>query len=220
VLERLWTFNSVWPIWATPDAEDHIMFIARVSNPDKQDSGDAKLLRYMIKHQHWSPFEMANWCVAIDTTRDVGRQILRHDNHFQEFSQRYASSEKLGKLQRRNARLKHPTKRQLSVACTDAKISDGWLDKQLAVIAAVNDATIFANENDIAPEVARVVLPEGMTPTRMYVNGTIRNWIHYIQSRMAEDTQLEHRQIAKAIFLLFAQAFPIVAEAALGYHED
>jgi len=220
VLEKPWLFNSVWSVWATPEAEQHIMFMARVSNPDKQDSGDIKLLRYMIKKEHWSPFEMANWCAAIDTTRDIGRQLLRHDNHFQEFSQRYAPSEKLGKLVRRKARMRHPTNRQLSIDCLDTKISDGWLDKQLAVIAAVEDATTYAHEKGIAYEVSRAVLPEGMTPTRLYVNGTVRNWIHYLKSRTGDDVQLEHRQIAKLLRKLFAKLFPTVSGAALDFFID
>lgn len=221
--ERPWKMTQAWEMWSTPDAEEMLLYIARISNPDRQGCGDAKLLKYMLDQKHWSPFTMANWCVGLDSTRDILRQFIRHSSiHVQEFSQRYATIGKLGALQRRSARMKHPKNRQSSLPCEDTFIKDHWLDLQLQVADTALKAYEWALENGVAKEVARAVLPEGMTPSRVYANGNLRNWIHYLQLRTKKGTQLEHRQLAMQIETLFRVRFPIIAEAifSLPYEQE
>lgn len=211
------------------DVQDLIAYCARVSNPSNQFNTDtsSKLLKYLAKHAHWSPFEMVSACLEIETTRDIARQILRHRSFsFQEFSQRYADPTKDLEFAVREARLQDPKNRQNSIelnlddmgkggegqfSSRDEMIARGWYDKQRAVIDAAKDAYTWAIENGIAKEQARAVLPEGNTMSRMYMNGTIRSWIHYIELRGANGTQKEHMQIAKACAEVIAKVFPLAA---------
>ncbi len=188
--------------WITPDAEDRIVRMARVSNPASAAAGENndRLIRYMIKHQHWSPFEMANACFKIETTRDIARQILRHRSFsFQEFSQRYAKVETPREPYLRPARRQDPTNRQSSLPPEDRPTSVMWDAVQRAVCADAVAAYEWAIARGIAKEVARAVLPEGLTPSVLYMSGTIRSWIHYTQLRTDDSTQAEHREIALAI---------------------
>lgn len=177
---------------------DLVAYCARVSNPENQwnTKTSEKLLNYLKKHQHWSPFEMVSVCMEIETTRDIARQILRHRSFsFQEFSQRYAVSEDFTV---REARLQDTKNRQNSIECEDEYIIDRWENEQLAVIEKAKAAYKWALDNGIAKEQARAVLPEGLTMTRMYMNGTLRSWLHYIDLRSENGTQKEHMEIAKA----------------------
>ena len=212
------------------DVQDLIAYCARVSNPNNQFNTETstKLLNYLAKHAHWSPFEMVSACLEIETTRDIARQILRHRSFsFQEFSQRYADPTKDLEFTVREARLQDPKNRQNSIelnlddmgkggegqfSSRDEMIARGWYDKQRAVIDAAKDAYTWAIENGIAKEQARAVLPEGNTMSRMYMNGTIRSWIHYIELRGANGTQKEHMQIAKACAEVIANIFPLAAD--------
>lgn len=193
------------------DVMDLVAYCARVSNPSNQFNKDTadKLIKYLVKHQHWSPLEMASACIEIETTRDIARQILRHRSFsFQEFSQRYADPTKDLSFMLREARLQDTTNRQNSVVNTDETLSAMWRIKQEAVIKKSLEAYDFAIKNGIAKEQARVVLPEGNTMSRMYMNGTIRSWIHYIDLRSSHGTQKEHievaRECAKAIAAIFS----------------
>jgi thymidylate synthase (FAD) len=196
------------------DLTDLIAFCARVSNPSNQTNTDTtdKLISYLIKHKHWSPFEMANLTLEIETTRDIARQILRHRSFtFQEFSQRYASVESLDmKPCLREARLQDVKNRQASIVTTDSSLQSQWQRKQLEAWDAALDAYVWALDKGIAKEVARAVLPEGLTMSRMYVNGTIRSWIHYIDIRSDEATQKEHREIAIACAEAIGKLFPLI----------
>ena len=182
------------------DAKELVAFCARVSNPGNQlnvETSD-KLIKYLIKHKHWSPLEMASACIEITTTRDIGRQILRHRSFsFQEFSQRYAAVD-TDRFVLREARLQDFKNKQNSIEIEDDQLQSEWNEKQLAVIAAAKDAYEWALSHNIAKEQARVVLPEGLTNSTMYVNGTIRSWIHYIDVRSDVSTQKEHRAVALA----------------------
>lgn len=184
-------------------ANELIAFVARVSNPSNQTNTDTadKLIAYLINHKHWSPLEMVDVTMEIETTRDIARQILRHRSFsFQEFSQRYADPTKL-QFEFREARLQDKKNRQNSITVEDVKLQENWEAMQRFALAAATDAYRWALENGIAKEVARCVLPEGMTPTRMYMKGSIRSWIHYLEVRATEEggTQKEHREIAQAI---------------------
>lgn len=193
--------------------EDLIAFCARVSNPSNQMNTETsdKLIQYLIKHKHWSPFEMANVCLEIETTRDIARQILRHRSFtFQEFSQRYADPVKELTFEMREPRLQDVKNRQNSIEVSDAKLEDAWYNKQLALIEMTTLIYKWAIENGIAKEVARAVLPEGLTMSRMYVNGTIRSWIHYIEIRGDEATQKEHREIALECAKAISEIFPLI----------
>jgi thymidylate synthase (FAD) len=192
------------------DVMDLVAYCARVSNPANQYNTETatKLIGYLVKHQHWSPLEMASACIEINTTRDIARQILRHRSFsFQEFSQRYADPTNDLAFMLREARLQDKTNRQNSVENTDETLSGMWRIKQENVIRAALEAYDFAINNGIAKEQARVVLPEGNTMSRMYMNGTIRSWIHYIDLRSSHGTQKEHievaRECAKAIATIF-----------------
>lgn len=188
-------------VWITPDAEKLLGYIARVSNPANQGNENVGgLLRYMVRHQHWSPFEMASACFEIETTRDIGRQILRHRSFsFQEFSQRYADVSLLPPVQFRECRLQDTKNRQNSLETQNDSLVDLWLKLQTEVLELTEGAYEKALKVGIAKEQARALLPEGLTPSRMYMTGTIRSWMHYCQLRTAPETQKEHREIAQAI---------------------
>jgi len=197
-------------------AEDLIVYMARVSNPSNQgmNSDPARLIRYLIKNQHWSPFEMVNVVMEISTTRDIARQILRHRSFsFQEFSQRYADPTKDLGFELREARLQDEKNRQNSIETDNNELKSEWTIKQMNVIAEAKKAYEWAIENGIAKEQARSVLPEGNTQSRMYMNGTLRSWIHYCQLRMENGTQKEHAEIATECWKIIAEKFPNVSAA-------
>jgi len=202
------------------DAQELIAFCARVSNPSNQFNTDTseKLIRYLIKHQHWSPLEMVSACVEITTTRDIARQILRHRSFsFQEFSQRYADPTKDLDFVLREARLQDTKNRQNSTeidvtSAENRELIRMWNEKQHAVIKAARDAYSWAVNNGIAKEQARAVLPEGNTVSRLYMNGTLRSWIHFIELRSANGTQKEHQDVARACASVIANVFPMANE--------
>jgi thymidylate synthase (FAD) len=194
-----------------------VAFCARVSNPGNQSNKETseKLIRYLIKNQHWSPLEMVSMCLGIETTRDIARQMLRHRSFsFQEFSQRYADPTKDLDFVTREARLQDTKNRQNSIELDDA--NDGlqieWHKRQREVIELAKSTYQWAVENGIAKEQARAVLPEGNTISRLYMNGTLRSWIHYIQLRSANGTQKEHMQIAQKCAEVIATVFPMAKE--------
>jgi thymidylate synthase (FAD) len=189
-----------------------VAYCARVSNPGNQinEATSEKLVKYLIKHQHWSPLEMVSACLEIDTTRDIGRQLLRHRSFsFQEFSQRYADPTKDMSFVRRGARLQDPKNRQNSIDAAPQVVQDLWDIKQQEVINKAREVYEWAIKEGIAKEQARSVLPEGNTMSRLYVNGTLRSWIHYIQLRAANGTQQEHMDIAKAVGKVIYEIFPL-----------
>jgi|TARA_R100000030_G_C3220996_1_gene115895 thymidylate synthase (FAD) len=196
--------------------EDLIAYAARVSNPANQLNSETapKLLRYLSKHKHWSPFEMASACIEIETTRDIARQFLRHRSFsFQEFSQRYADVRDLDdNFVLRKARLQDPKNRQNSVITDDVNLHLVWEQHQRTVWQTAMRAYNWAIDNGIAKEQARSVLPEGNTLSKLYCNGTIRSWIHYIELRSANGTQLEHMELAREIAKAIAQIFPGIEE--------
>ena len=203
------------------DVQELVAFCARVSNPANQYNTETseKLIKYLIKHAHWSPLEMASACLEIDTTRDIAHQIVRHRSFaFQEFSQRYADPKELGDMfTLRECRLQDTKNRQNSIhidinSAEGLKLAQMWDTQQRKVIEAAKEAYEWAIKSGIAKEQARVVLPEGLTKTRVYMNGTIRSWIHYIQLRASNGTQLEHMEIAKACAVVIAEIFPLAAE--------
>ena len=198
------------------DLQDIVAYCARVSNPSNQINSETsgKLLDYLIKHKHWSPFEMCSATLEVETTRDIARQLLRHRSFsFQEFSQRYADIRSFNNsFVIREARLQDEKNRQNSVANTDKKLSMEWDAKQNKVIKEAKAAYNWAIENGIAKEQARAVLPEGNTVSKLYVNGTIRSWIHYIELRSANGTQLEHMELAREVGQTIAKIFPYFAE--------
>ncbi len=192
---------------------DLIAYCARVSNPSNQHNIETtdKLIAYLIKYKHWSPFEMANVTLEIETTRDIARQILRHRSFtFQEFSQRYADPVKELTFEKREARLQDKKNRQNSIEVEDELLQARWSAMQELVLINARNAYNWAIENGIAKEVARAVLPEGLTTSRMYVNGTLRSWIHYIDIRSDEATQKEHREIAVACAEVIGKLFPLI----------
>ena len=191
--------------------QDLVAYCARVSNPTNQNNTETneRLIKYLIDHQHWSPLEMVNVCLEIETTRDIARQILRHRSFsFQEFSQRYAVTD-LDFIQR-EARLQDLKNRQNSVETTDEEIKTVWNTMQNELSEKVKYAYEWALENGIAKEQARVVLPEGMTKSKLYMNGSLRSWVHYIQLRSANGTQKEHREVAIACAKEIACIFPMI----------
>jgi thymidylate synthase (FAD) len=197
-------------------AEDMIVYMARVSNPTNQSMtrGDEKLIRYLIKNQHWSPMEMVNVVMEINTTRDIARQILRHRSFaFQEFSQRYADPTKDLGFELREARLQDTKNRQNSIETDDKELQNKWNLMQQTLINNAEHAYNWAIDNGIAKEQARAVLPEGNTQSRMYMNGTLRSWIHYCQLRMENGTQKEHMEVAKACWEIIRDKFPNVVSA-------
>ena len=194
---------------------DQVAYAARVSNPANQNNTETseKLVRYLMKHQHWSPLEMVSVCLEIDTTRDIARQILRHRSFsFQEFSQRYADPTKDLGFIRRDARLQDTKNRQNSIENDDFVLQTRWQQEQQKVIMQAQEAYAWAIENGIAKEQARAVLPEGNTESRLYMNGTLRSWVHYIQLRSANGTQKEHREIAIACAEAIKPIFPMIEE--------
>jgi thymidylate synthase (FAD) len=194
------------------DALDLVAFCARVSNPSNQFNTETSenLIKYLIKHQHWSPLEMVNACMEIETTRDIARQILRHRSFsFQEFSQRYADPTKDLSFVIREARLQDVKNRQNSIATDDELLQKRWAQKQEQLITQAKETYAWAIEHGIAKEQARAVLPEGNTVSRLYVNGTIRSWIHYIELRSGNGTQLEHKEIALACGKIISEIFPL-----------
>jgi thymidylate synthase (FAD) len=197
------------------DTTELIAFCARVSNPSNQTNTDTseKLIRYLIKHQHWSPLEMVSMCLEIVTTRDIARQILRHRSFsFQEFSQRYADPTKELEFEIREARLQDTHNRQNSIVTDNLALQAWWEEKQKRVIREAKDAYDWAIANGIAKEQARAVLPEGLTQSRLYMNGTLRSWIHFIELRSANGTQKEHQLIAKECAKVIAKVFPMASE--------
>ena len=201
------------------DAQELIAFCARVSNPTNQFNNDTseKLIRYLVQHQHWSPLEMVSACMEITTTRDIARQILRHRSFsFQEFSQRYADPTKDLEFVTRSGRLQDPKNRQNSIEHADHLLENDWYRAQQRVIYAAKREYEWAIKNGIAKEQARAVLPEGLIQSRLYMNGTLRSWIHFIELRSANGTQLEHQAVAiecaRAIAAIFPMASDLVAK--------
>ena len=198
------------------DLQELIAYCARVSNPSNQNNTatSQKLLRYLAREKHWSPFEMVSACLEIETTRDIARQILRHRSFsFQEFSQRYADPTKdLDISQLRDARLQDTKNRQNSLEPTDTDLKLEWLKKQAEVVASAKNSYTWAIENGIAKEQARAVLPEGTTNSRLYMNGTLRSWMHYVELRSSNGTQKEHRDVAIECGKVLSTIFPIMEE--------
>jgi thymidylate synthase (FAD) len=193
---------------------EQVAYAARVSNPTNQNNTETaeKLVRYLINNQHWSPLEMVSVCLEIETTRDIARQILRHRSFsFQEFSQRYADASQLG-FDVREARLQDTKNRQNSIETEEPLLQKRWQQKQQLVIDTAKAAYTWALEHQIAKEQARAVLPEGMTKSRMYMNGTLRSWVHYIHLRSANGTQKEHREVALACAAAIEPIFPMIKE--------
>ena len=194
------------------DCQELIAFCARVSNPSNQLNSDTseKLIKYLINNSHWSPLEMVNVCLEIETTRDIARQILRHRSFsFQEFSQRYAKPTEDLEFITREARLQDNKNRQNSIETNDSDLQKEWNDQQQKVIDSALEAYQWAIDKGIAKEQARAVLPEGNTKSRLYMNGTLRSWIHYIQLRAGHGTQKEHIEIAQACALVISKIFPM-----------
>jgi thymidylate synthase (FAD) len=205
--------SNVKLIWATPCAEDLIAHMARVSNPKGQENPENsdRLIRYLIKHQHWSPFEMVNLCMEIKTTRDIARQILRHRSFsFQEFSQRYAEATDWDLSE---ARLQDTKNRQNSLETDDKELARWWQEEQQSLIRAAKSSYTHALQLGIAKEVARKLLPEGLTMSTMYMNGTLRSWIHYVQLRCGPETQKEHREVAEQIKEVLNTLCPVVMKS-------
>jgi len=202
------------------DCQDLVAYCARVSNPGNQNNKETseKLIKYLIKHKHWSPLEMVNACIEIETTRDIARQILRHRSFsFQEFSQRYADPTKDLTFETRDARFQDKTNRQNSIDFdpTDEpqrRLNENFRMQQMKIWWAAKKTYEWAIENGIAKEQARAVLPEGMTVSRLYMNGTLRSWVHYIDLRSANGTQKEHQDIAVACSREIAKIFPLMSE--------
>jgi thymidylate synthase (FAD) len=201
------------PVEEDQSLQDLVAYCARVSNPANQNNTQTneKLIHYLIKNQHWSPLEMVSVCLEIETTRDIARQILRHRSFsFQEFSQRYAVAD-LG-FECKEARLQDKKNRQNSIQVDDVHLHEAWEQKQKEVADNAQTAYKWALENGIAKEQARAVLPEGMTLSRMYMNGTLRSWVHYISLRSGNGTQREHRDIAVACARAIEKIFPMIME--------
>lgn len=201
------------------DAQELIAYCARVSNPANQLNTETseKLIRYLVRHAHWSPLEMVSACCEITTTRDIARQILRHRSFsFQEFSQRYADPTKDMAFVLRQARLQDPTNRQNSIETDDEELQKKWEKWQNNVISEARMAYNWAIENGIAKEQARAVLPEGIMESRLYMNGTLRSWIHFIELRAGNGTQLEHQEVARACAQVIAKIFPMTEDLVNG----
>jgi thymidylate synthase (FAD) len=201
--------------WGLTDVQELVAFCARVSNPSNQLNSDTseKLIRYLVRNQHWSPLEMVSACLEITTTRDIARQILRHRSFsFQEFSQRYADPTKDLNFVTREARLQDEKNRQNSVVVDDLSLQNEWYRAQQRVIYAARREYEWAIKNGIAKEQARAVLPEGLTESRLYMNGTLRSWIHFIELRSANGTQREHQLVAQACAEVIAKIFPMASD--------
>lgn len=205
--------SAVKVVWSTPEGEDAVAFCARVSNPENQVSQETapRLLKYLIKHKHWSPFEMANVCMEIETTRDIARQILRHRSFsFQEFSQRYAAVQG---FELSEVRLQDTKNRQNSIEVGDSDLHGWWFKAQQRVRDDAELVYNMALAKGIAKEQARKLLPEGMTMSKMYMNGTLRSWLHYVEIRCDKATQKEHREVAEKCRDELTKLFPNVMEA-------
>lgn len=201
------------------NAQELIAFCARVSNPTNQMNMTTsdKLIRYLVKHKHWSPLEMVSVCLEIETTRDIARQILRHRSFsFQEFSQRYADPTQHLEFVTREARLQDDKNRQNSIKLADDPqtfaLKKAWNEKQQAMISLAKETYTWAIQQGIAKEQARAVLPEGLTMSRLYMNGTLRSWVHYLELRSGNGTQLEHMEVAIACAQVIAKVFPLMDE--------
>ena len=197
------------------DVLNDIAYTARVSNPSNQNNTKTseKLVRYLIKHGHWSPFEMVSATLEIETTRDIARQIIRHRSFaFQEFSQRYAEVGDLGSPMYKEARGQDPKNRQNSVRLPDGILHEEWRAKQESVWEAAKTAYDWALKQGVAKEQARAVLPEGITPSRLYMAGTMRSWIHFVQLRRGNGTQLEHSRVAVECAEVLSEIFPMIVE--------
>tara|TARA_A100001391_G_scaffold151403_2_gene108983 strand:+ start:665 stop:1333 length:669 start_codon:yes stop_codon:yes gene_type:complete len=202
-------------IYVGDNVQELIAYTARVSNPSNQDNTETseRLLRYLIREKHWSPFEMVSACLEVETTRDIARQLLRHRSFsFQEFSQRYADPTQDLKFQLRDTRLQDTKNRQNSIDTNDAELKLEWLMQQSEVVNAAKKSYNWAIENGIAKEQARAVLPEGIIESRLYVNGTIRSWIHYIGLRSGHGTQKEHIKLAVECAKALEPIFPMIME--------
>ncbi len=211
---RLISYTTT-PLGIMPPAE-LIAYCARVSNPENQNNHETaqRLLRYLIEHKHWSPFEMVNVCMEVKTTRDIARQMLRHRSFsFQEFSQRYADPTELGYVFR-EARLHDPKNRQNSIEGVGPELQQKWDAYQNEIIRAAIDGYKWARENGIAKEVARALLPEGMMESVIYMNGSVRSWIHYLEVRTDPSTQKEHRQVALECAKVLCELIPSLVKEA------
>ena len=209
--------NSVKLVWVTPEAENLIARMARVSNPENQNNPASapKLLKYLIKNKHWSPFEMVNVCMEIETTRDIARQILRHRSFsFQEFSQRYAVTQNF--VSTSEVRLQDEKNRQNSLYTDDLSLQNWWEGIQRRLIAETQFMYTSALDKGIAKEVARKLLPEGLTMSKMYMNGTLRSWLHYIDIRCDLATQKEHREVAEQCRDIIFAEFPSIKDVLNG----
>ena len=205
--------SNVKVVWATPNAEEAVAYCARVSNPENQNAQETapKLLKYLIKHKHWSPFEMANVCMEIETTRDIARQILRHRSFsFQEFSQRYAA---VPGFELSEVRLQDTRNRQNSIEVGDSELHGWWFQAQKRIRDDAEFVYHMALVKGVAKEQARKLLPEGMTISKMYMNGTLRSWLHYVDIRCDMATQKEHREVAEKCRDELTKLFPNVMEA-------
>jgi thymidylate synthase (FAD) len=205
--------SVVKTVWSTPNGEDLIAYMARVSAPENQDNKETapRLIKYLIKHKHWSPLEMVNVCMEINTTRDIARQILRHRSFsFQEFSQRYAVAQD---FEFSDVRMQDTKNRQNSLETDDDYLKNWWNAVQLRVQCEAERAYSLALEKGIAKEVARKLLPEGLTMSRLYMNGTLRSWLHYVDIRCDAATQKEHREVALKCNDELIKLFPNVMEA-------
>lgn len=206
--------NQASLVWVTPNAEQLIADIARVSSPERQGDDPQRLIAWMLRKKHWSPFEMASMCIEIHTSRAIGRQILRHRSFsFQEFSQRWSSTSKLATIGVPKCRMQNSTSRELPTQCEDVELQSWWT-------AIANSASVTARQQyeaalakGISREVARALLPEGLTATRMYMAGTFRSWIHYLMLRLEPETQAEHRDVAMLISGLFKTVAPVIWSA-------
>jgi len=214
---RMTSHSTPDNIIGVDDAQELIAYCARVSNPGNQNNKDTseKLIKYLIKHKHWSPLEMVSACLEIETTRDIARQILRHRSFsFQEFSQRYADPTKDLSFETREARLQDPKNRQNSIELSEdnRRLNEEFRMKQHALWRQAQETYKWAISKGIAKEQARAVLPEGMTISRLYMNGTLRSWVHYIDLRSANGTQKEHQDIAIACANEIAKIFPLMKD--------
>lgn len=210
--------NTAKLIWATPDADKHIGYCARVSNPANQNNPDvAKLLKYCAKNAHWSVFEMASACIEVSTTRDIARQLLRHRSFsFQEFSQRYADATQLGDFAVRECRMQDNKNRQNSLETDDFDLTVWWTAAQKRMIDETQFLYGEALKRGIAKEQARALLPEGLTPSKLYVNGTMRSWITFLQARLDPSTQKEHREVAQDVLSVLRGVAPVTMSAFFG----
>jgi thymidylate synthase (FAD) len=200
--------SKVKLIWTTPEGEDLVAYMARVSNPDNQDNKETagKLVKYLVKNKHWSPLDMVDMCVEIETTRDIARQILRHRSfYFQEFSQRYAEVQG---FELSDCRMQDEKNRQNSLETDDLALKYWWEGAQKRVLGDARFMYESALSKGIAKEVARKLLPEGLTMSKMYMKGTLRNWIHYIDVRCDPSTQKEHREVALLIKEQLLKCYP------------